>query len=53
MKIKYTLLLLIFVFSCKKENKTAKKDTVAEVNKSEWIYLFDGTSTEGWRGYNW
>ena len=21
-------------------------------NESEWIYLFDGKTTDGWRGYN-
>src|SRR5690606_11801220 len=56
-----TLLILLgatLVFSCK--NKTEKKETIpsdepvaAAVKESgEWIYLFDGTSTEGWRGYN-
>lgn len=43
MKHKIAFLLTAFaVFSC-----TIKTNT-----ESEWIYLFDGTSTEGWRAYN-
>ena len=57
----HTLLLLLgaaMVFSCK--NKTEKTETipseepvaVAVEEFGDWIYLFDGTSTEGWRGYD-
>jgi len=46
--------ILVALISCqkkpKKENiKTVEKET-EEVSK--WIYLFDGTSTTGWRAYN-
>lgn len=36
-----------------KENRTAEQDSL-DANKSEtdWTYLFDGSSLEGWRGYN-
>ena len=36
------LLLATMAWSCKIGSKT----------DSDWIYLFDGTSTEGWRAYN-
>src|SRR5690606_38553175 len=56
-----TLVILLgaaMFFSCK--NNQEKKETVpadepvaAAAEKSEeWIYLFDGTNTEGWRWYN-
>lgn len=54
MKLIKTLLVLILAatfFSCGsgKEKKSAeKKSTEAEV----WTFLFDGTTTQGWRGYN-
>ncbi len=35
--------LAVIISSCKTETKTTTDD---------WIYLFDGTSTEGWRAYN-
>ena len=37
------LLIILTVFSCKQE---------AQTEDENWIYLFDGTSTEGWRAYN-
>ena len=37
------LLVSITVFSCSKESNN---------EADEWINLFDGTSTEGWRAYN-
>jgi len=50
------LLMALLVISCKTNKKgegnyvtTDKQDTIA-VN--DWIYLFDGTSTDGWRAYN-
>lgn len=53
---KISLFVLISVaISC---NTTPKKTTTkVETNtesadKAQWIYLFDGSSTEGWRGYN-
>jgi hypothetical protein len=52
-----TLLLLAFT-ACKTDKKTEK--TVIEDKESEttiastdeWIHLFDGSSTNGWRAYN-
>ena len=38
---KYTLLFIIILFTA----CSSKKD-------SEWIYLFDGETTDGWRAYN-
>ncbi len=35
--------LAVLISSCKTDPKTTTK---------EWIYLFDGSSTEGWRAYN-
>ena len=49
------LLLLTILFSCKKETKPIieEKPEAAEANVSnEWINLFDGVSTRGWRAYN-
>lgn len=49
--MKHTLLfiLLLIVAACtpKKEKQEATSDT-----SEGWEMLFDGTSTEGWRGYN-
>ena len=45
------LLLALFIFSCKTETKSTSEVSVTE-EKSEWIYLFDGKTTTGWRAYN-
>ncbi len=48
-------LLLVFTFaSCKQTVPKKEENTVIkeEKPKSEWIALFDGTSTNGWRAYN-
>ena len=37
------LLITVLIFSCKKAPTT---------DSENWIYLFDGTSTNGWRAYN-
>ena len=37
------LFILITLNSC---------NTASKTDKDEWIYLFDGSSTEGWRAYN-
>lgn len=58
MRKAYIILLALVVFSsCKNEAKKEGQADVKETPKeaaqiSEWIYLFDGTSTEGWRAYN-
>ncbi len=61
----FSILLIMTVFlSCKTEpkketkkeaSKEAKKESYSDVTAGEtdnWIYLFDGTSTIGWRAYN-
>ena len=50
---KFAILLLI-VAACKDQSnkKEETATTTSEEKKSEWTYLFDGTSLEGWRGYN-
>lgn len=54
MKNIITILLLFFIFtSCENETKTSKESELkTEPEKTEWISLFDGTSTKGWRAYN-
>lgn len=56
MRRKITLLVLfITVYSCKTESKkaiTAPEKNAETVLEDDWIYLFDGSSTEGWRAYN-
>ena len=45
-QMKYNLLLfslVILITACKNE---------AKPESDEWIYLFDGTTTDGWRAYN-
>lgn len=47
-------LMLLFVISCKTDKnkkEEPKKDSATET-KDEWITLFDGESTKGWRAYN-
>lgn len=59
-KILVVLLLLTVVYSCKNESKskeepksiTSKPAAQNAAETDNWIYLFDGTSTEGWRAYN-
>ncbi len=55
--ILFTLLILAFA-ACKTDKKAEKtssdsqeEQTVTTTNE-EWISLFDGTTTEGWRAYN-
>ena len=45
------LFLTIIICSCQKETATELK-TKTKNESDNWIYLFDGTSTEGWRAYN-
>jgi len=48
-------ILAIFITACNTP-ATTEKPATEEANPdsaaNEWITLFDGTSTEGWRGYN-
>lgn len=50
-------LLVVFAFSglysCNSgQDKAPASETEAATEEPEWIVLFDGTSTEGWRGFN-
>ena len=52
-KLAFVFLFTLLIYSC----KTDKKQTSETVNpnaepQNEWIYLFDGKSTDGWRAYN-
>ena len=56
---KYVLFLTILgiTTNCKTEKGEKAIDTATDTTKEqataeEWIYLFDGTTTEGWRAYN-
>jgi len=49
--------LLLFVLAlcaigCNSSPASETPTAPAAAPESEWITLFDGTSTEGWRGYN-
>ncbi len=49
------MVLALMVISCKEEKKAETQEVdiaEKEARNTDWIYLFDGTSTEGWRGYN-
>ncbi|MDF9799413.1 hypothetical protein OKW21_004676 [Catalinimonas alkaloidigena] len=47
-------LLLLVIFACTTENNADQSETTTgnAPNPDDWIYLFDGSSTEGWRAYN-
>ncbi|MBT2162336.1 3-keto-disaccharide hydrolase [Zobellia barbeyronii] len=57
-KLALILSISVALISCKNETKQkeiAKVNAEATSNdeaNEEWIYLFDGTTTEGWRAYN-
>ena len=42
--------LAVFAFSCSNNSKSTNETAIE--TEEDWIYLFDGTSTEGWRAYN-
>ena len=48
------LFFLVLTMACKTEKKDkAEEQTVTQQQtENEWITLFDGTSTKGWRAYN-
>ncbi len=58
MKIFSILLLsMLMLISCKTDKKPENLDTQTTVPEAiskadEWLYLFDGTNTDGWRAYN-
>lgn len=61
-KIVMTALLALSIIACKDSNKDKQaEESIAtqenrgsdsEESKEDWQYLFDGTSLDGWRGYN-
>lgn len=55
--MKNTLILLLVtlsLYTCKNKSNTSSThfNSSEATTTSEWIYLFDGTSTEGWRAFN-
>jgi hypothetical protein len=48
------ILSLLVIFSACKEDKKIEESKTTEISKinDEWIVLFDGESTDGWRAYN-
>ncbi|WP_228236799.1 DUF1080 domain-containing protein [Allomuricauda sp. M10] len=54
-KILKLSLLFLLVLACKNQSKPTDEPETTDTNteiESEWIMLFDGSSLEGWRGYN-
>ncbi|MBJ7880446.1 3-keto-disaccharide hydrolase [Gelidibacter salicanalis] len=54
----FSLLVMPLISGCKEKNENVKETTEAEEktmieneDPNDWIVLFDGTSSEGWRGY--
>jgi hypothetical protein len=50
-------ILLLALISCKTDKKGENTEPLAEetkkaANADDWIYLFDGSTTDGWRAYN-
>lgn len=56
MKKQIAVLLILFIaFSCKKEKNNHQNKEVAQKemeNAEDWIFLFNGVDTKGWRAYN-
>ncbi|HEA22105.1 MAG TPA: DUF1080 domain-containing protein [Pricia antarctica] len=59
MKTHFILIISTFLMlnSCKTEKKEVKSETAIEETETtsktnDWVYLFDGSTTEGWRAYN-
>ena len=54
MKKLITLLVLSTLIACKSNKKEEIEPPVVEkaTDTADWIYLFDGKTTEGWRAYN-
>ena len=52
-KTSLLILIVLFTASCKTNNKEANHNENESINPdNDWIYLFDGTSTDGWRAFN-
>ncbi len=57
--MKYLLTIIVFCtlfIACKNDPKQEEKELIqkeaAQTETNDWIYLFDGTTTNGWRAYN-
>lgn len=50
MKYPFILYALLLISSCKSES--TKDASPTDKMEADWITLFDGTSTDGWRAYN-
>lgn len=54
--LKFLRLAAIFLAlaACKDQSKQKEQSTPPETTaeQPEWVYLFDGTNLDGWRGYN-
>lgn len=53
-KFCFFLLMIFVIASCNPSTNdtTTVEDPKDEVKAADWQYLFDGSSTKGWRGYN-
>lgn len=51
-KIISILAISAIIASCKTDKKTEVSEVKPTQPADEWIHLFDGTSTKGWRAYN-
>lgn len=52
-KIVLLLSLTLLIISCKSEPKKESESLIeASPDTQDWIYLFDGISTKGWRAFN-
>jgi hypothetical protein len=50
---KYTLIIGWLLTSCQSQpTDNDQKTTEVQETEQSWIYLFDGTSLDGWRGFN-
>lgn len=47
-----TIVMTMWFVGCASEKKENAANENKELMNSEWIAIFDGTSTDGWRGYN-
>ena len=45
------LAIVLLSIACKEQKKNTHHP-VEKKTTNEWVYLFDGTSTDGWRAYN-
>ena len=48
----FILLIAVSMMACKESPKTEVVEDASTIDTAQWIVLFDGSSLEGWRGYN-